>query len=80
MKRLDYIFLSLATATFMIGLDQIIRASIPVEDIYWIFMLSLGFAMLVSYRRVKRKEAESQNVPEPIPNKKEKAAKKKGKK
>ncbi len=61
MKLVDYLLLSAAVGFFLIGVDQMIRATNqPDLSYYWIFMLSAACLLGLYWRRHQRNAASSE--------------------
>jgi hypothetical protein len=58
MKLTDYILLSLAVVSLIIGIDQLMRS--PKEawlDSYWLFMATTVCLLFLNYRKLQRRNA-----------------------
>lgn len=54
MKLLDVILFSMAVVLFVIGIHQ--SMTVGIAESYFIFMFSIGFLLLYSYRKGKQKQ------------------------
>ena len=60
MKLIDVVSLILSFGTMIIGIDQSMAHG--VANSYWIFMISLSFLFVYSYRKARRMEKEKQQA------------------